>query len=72
MTQYITTTGNQSAFFGNTLTNFGDGSDGANIGKTYGGSGVDTHHTWSLALSASPLSIGAKDDYGLYVSVEYL
>ncbi len=71
-TQYITTTGNQAAFFGNTLTNFGDGSDGANIGKTYGGSGVDTHHTWSLALSASPLSIGAKDDYGLYVSVEYL
>jgi hypothetical protein len=51
---------------------FGDGSDGANIGKTYGGTGIDTHHTWSIALSASPLSIGAKDEYGLYVSVEYL
>ena len=50
--------------------NFGDGT--ANLGKTYGGTGVDTHHTWSIALSASPLSIGSKDDYGLYVSVEYL
>ena len=51
---------------------FGDGSDGAHIGKTYGGTGIDTHHTWSIALSASPLSIGAKNEYGLYVSVEYL
>ena len=51
---------------------FGDGSDGAHIAKTYGGTGIDTHHTWSIALSASPLSIGAKNEYGLYVSVEYL
>ena len=71
-TQYIRTTGNQATFFGNTSQNFGDGAAGGNLGKTYGGSGVDTHHTWSIALSASPLSIGAKDQYGLYVSVEYL
>ena len=58
--------------FGNTAQNFGDGADAGNLGKTYGGTGVDTHHTWSIALSASPLSIGAKDQYGLYVSVEYL
>ena len=69
-TQYVRTTGNQATFFGNTAQNFGDGA--ANLNKTYGGTGVDTHHTWSVALSASPLSIGAKDQYGLYVSVEYL
>ena len=67
-TQYIKTSEQTNTFgAGN---NFGDGT--ANLNKTYGGTGVDTHHTWSLALSASPLSIGSKDDYGLYVSVEYL
>ena len=71
-TQYLRTTGNQATFFGNTGQNYGDGADGANLAKTYGGTGVDTHHTWSIALSASPLSIGAKDQYGLYVSVEYV
>ena len=71
-TQYLRTTGNQATFFGNTSQNYGDGAAGANLGKTYGGTGIDTHHTWSIALSASPLSIGAKDQYGLYVSVEYL
>ena len=71
-TQYVSSTANQATFFGNTSQNFGDGSDGANIAKTYGGTGVDTHHTWSVALSASPLSIGSKEQYGLYVSVEYL
>jgi len=69
-TQYISSSA-QSATYG-ALNNFGDGSTGGNIGKTYGGTGIDTHHTWSVALSASPLSIGAKDSYGLYVSVEYL
>tara|TARA_Y100001938_G_scaffold150364_1_gene240956 strand:- start:10911 stop:11879 length:969 start_codon:yes stop_codon:yes gene_type:complete len=69
-TQYISSA-KQSATYG-ALNNFGDGSAGGNLGKTYGGTGIDTHHTWSVALSASPLSIGAKDSYGLYVSVEYL
>jgi hypothetical protein len=77
--QYITTTSNQQAFFSTSVANnFGDGSDTtkvanvANIDRTYGGTGVDTHHTWSVALSATPLSTGSKEDYGLYVSLEYL
>jgi hypothetical protein len=77
--QYITTTSNQQLYFGgSTSYNFGDGSDTvkvnnlAPIDQTYGGSGVDTHHTWSIGLSASPLSTGSKEEYGLYVSLEYL
>ena len=70
-TQYVKSSEQTNTFgAGN---NFGDGTaSAASLGKTYGGTGIDTHHTWSLALSASPLSIGSKDDYGLYVSVEYL
>jgi len=71
-TQYIKTTGNQATFFGSSANNFGDGSDSANLAKTQGGTGIHTHHTWSVALSASPLSIGSKEQYGLYVSMEYL
>lgn len=45
---------------------------GANTATgTYGGSGVDTRHTWRLALSSTPLTIGSKN-YSLYVSLEYL
>lgn len=40
--------------------------------NTFGGTGVDTRHTWRLALSATPLSIGSKEQYGAYVSLEYL
>lgn len=32
----------------------------------------DTVHDWYLAISASPDSIGSKDKFGLYVSLEYL
>ena len=32
----------------------------------------DTRHDWYVCLSASPLSIGSKTAYGLYVSLEYL
>jgi hypothetical protein len=79
-TQYITTTSNQQKYFdGSTANNFGDGTsttpaldDIGDINRTYGGSGVDTHHTWSIAISATPLSTGSKEDYGLYVSLEYL
>lgn len=73
-TQYVPSTVNQSAVFG---FSFGDGSDTTKVGgiapidRTFGGTGVDTHHTWSVALSASPLSSGAKEQYGLYVSLEY-
>ena len=48
----------------------------ANLSGSYGsfgtGSGYDTRHTWRVALSARPLSIGSKKQYGLYVSLEYL
>jgi len=45
---------------------------GTNIGRMYGGSGADLRHTWRVALSASPLSIGSKTQYGMYISLEYL
>jgi len=69
-TQYLKTTGNQQTFFGSTAHQFGDGSSSKQL--NYGGTGVDTHHTWSVALSASPLSTGSKESYGLYFSLEYL
>jgi len=68
-TQYCRDSSDQTAI--NTDVAFGNGSTGANIIKTYGGTGVDTHHTWSVAISASPNSSGAKESYGLYVSLEY-
>ena len=73
-TQYCNSTARQSIFFGSSAHNFGDGSSAtpASQKKTFGGTGIDSHHTWSVALSASPLSIGSKEQYGLYVSLEYL
>lgn len=38
-------------------------------------SGADTddeRHDWYVCLSASPTEIGSKDDYGLFVRLEYL
>jgi hypothetical protein len=70
-TQYVTNTSNQTAVFG-AANSFGDGSTAGNRVKNYGGTGIDTHHTWAVALSASPLSIGSKEQYGLYISLEYL
>ena len=67
-TQYITDSTDQTEVFG---FSFGDGSTASNLPKTYGGTGIDTHHTWSVALSATPLSSGSKEQYGLYVSLEY-
>ena len=69
-TQYVVA-GSQAGLFG-AGNNFGDGTDASYIGRTYGGTGVDTHHNWSVALSATPLAIGSKEQYGLYVSLEYL
>jgi len=51
------------------------GKDSGNAGimsGTWGGTGTDVTHTWRVALSASPTSIGAKQSYALYVSLEYL
>lgn len=45
---------------------------GTQIGRMFGGSGADLRHTWRLALSAAPLSIGSKTQFGMYVSLEYL
>jgi len=73
-TQYVNSTARQTLFFGSSAHNFGDGSSaaGENHKHTFGGTGIDSHHTWSVALSASPLSVGSKEQYGLYVSLEYL
>lgn len=70
-TQYIHNASNQTTLFG-AGNSFGDGSTTLNRVKNYGGTGVDTHHTWAVALSASPLSIGSKESFGLYLSLEYL
>ena len=40
--------------------------------RTFGGTGVDTRHTWRVALSATPLSVGSKTQYALQFSCEYL
>lgn len=32
----------------------------------------DTRHDWYTCISASPLSIGSKESFGLYVQLEYL
>lgn len=71
-TQYVNTT-----YQTNTLgvTAFDSGvtvNDKLNKVWAYGGTGYDTVHTWYVAISASPLSIGSKDLYALYVSLEYL
>ena len=74
--QYINATARQTLFFTDVAASVSppqyDNAALASNSLTYGGTGVDQWHTWSVALSASPLSVGAKDLYGLYVSVEYL
>ena len=69
-TQYIHTTANQQTWAGSTQHQFGDGSSSLTLNQ--GGTGYHTHHTWAVALSASPLNIGSKEQFGLYVSLEYL
>ena len=69
-TQYVNTA--KYSALSSTFGSFNDGANADHIGKTQGGTGVDTHHSWHVALSATPLSIGSKESYGLYVSLEYL
>lgn len=72
-TQYIHTTANQQTWAGgSTVHQFGDGSTVGNRTLNQGGTGYHTHHTWAVALSASPLNIGSKEQFGLYMSLEYL
>ena len=73
-TQYAQGSSFQTAVLGGSFGNGADTSKVAGIApidRTYGGTGVDTHHTWAVALSASPLSSGGKENYGMYVSLEY-
>lgn len=67
--QYINN-GDQSTYIPG-LTR-GPWNSGTYIANSFGGTGYDTVHTWRVALSASPLNIGSKTNYGLYVSLEYL
>ena len=67
-TQYVNTTYQANLGVG---TPHASGDAGV-MAMTYGGTSGDLRHTWRLALSASPLSIGSKTSYGLYVSLEYL
>lgn len=72
-TQLINSTGRQTTYHSSAVSFGTEAADGG--GKenyTQGGTGYHTHHTWAVALSASPLNIGSKEQYGLYVSLEYL
>jgi hypothetical protein len=42
------------------------------MAATYGGTSGDFKHSWRVAISAAPLSIGSKTSYGMYISLEYL
>jgi hypothetical protein len=68
--QYVDST-RQTAILPNVATAFSTGV-AANLSGSYGGTGYDLRHTWRVALSARPLNIGSKTQYGLYVSLEYL
>lgn len=54
------------------VPNIGTAGETAASYTTYGGTGIDRRHTWRVAISATPLSIGSKEQYGAYVSLEYL
>lgn len=65
--QYINTTAQSSLLGAGTTYD-----SGTYLASMYGGTGVDLQHTWRVALSSAPLSIGSKTQFGLYVSLEYL
>lgn len=45
---------------------------GANTNtRTFGGTGIDLRHTWRVALSSSPLTVGSKG-FAMQISLEYL
>lgn len=68
--QYVkNTSGGQAAFGISTPYNSGSSDY---LTRSFGGTGYDARHTWRVGLSASPLSIGSKVQYGLYISLEYL
>lgn len=67
--QYVDST--KQTLLANVTSSFSTGTL-AYLSGSYGGTGYDTRHTWRVALSARPLNIGSKTQYGLYVSLEYL
>jgi len=67
--QYVDPT--RQTLLPNVANTFGTGTL-ANLSGSYGGTGYDLRHSWRVALSARPLNIGSKTQYGLYVSLEYL
>lgn len=67
--QYINSTA-QTATSVQAQTGYASGV--GNINRMQGGSGADLRHTWRVALSAAPLNIGSKTQFGLYLSLEYL
>jgi hypothetical protein len=48
------------------------GTSGLLAGNGLTSTTADVRHDWYLAISAMPDSIGAKDLFGLYISLEYL
>ena len=66
-TQYVNTTYQGNLGVGSTVV----GTGAAEKPLTYGGTSGDLQHTWRVALSAAPLSVGSKTQYALYVSLEY-
>jgi hypothetical protein len=40
--------------------------------RTFGGTGIDTRHTWRVLLSGTPNTVGSKTNYAMHVSLEYL
>lgn len=48
------------------------GTSGLFAGNGSNGSWTDTQHDWYAAVSVSPVSIGAKTQFGVYFSVEFL
>lgn len=66
-TQYVNTTYQTNLGVGSPVV----GTGASNKPYTYGGTSGDFRHTWRVAISAAPLSVGSKTQYALYVSLEY-
>jgi hypothetical protein len=64
--QYINTTA-QSTVMGASATY----NSGTYLASMYGGTGYDTRHTWRVALSAAPTTIGSRL-FSCLISLEYL
>jgi hypothetical protein len=65
--QYINATSQGTLLGANTTFD-----SGSLLASMYGGTGADTRHTWRVAISSAPLSIGSKTQFGMYISLEYL